>query len=72
MPLGALLFSGRDWLFPAAGFALAAAALLVWTYRRAPVGGGVRAACLTLKLLGLLALAACLLEPLWKIGRAHV
>ena len=70
MPLGALLFSGRDWLFPAATFALVAAVLLVWTYRRAPVGGGVRATCLTLKLLGLLALAACLLEPLWSGQRA--
>ena len=45
--------------------------MLWWSYRRAAVRGGVRWLCLGLKLLGLLALAACLLEPLWSRQRAR-
>src|SRR6267143_6079487 len=63
--LGAVLISGRDWLLPAAGLLLLALLLLAWGYRKAPAGGPIRSVCLALKLLGLLALAACLLDPLW-------
>jgi hypothetical protein len=70
MLLASLVISGRAWLLPAAVFAVATLALLVWTYWRAPASGGVRAACLALKLIGVLALAACLLEPLWSGQRA--
>jgi len=44
--------------------------LLIWSYRSVPATGGVRVACAFLKLIGLLALAACLLEPLWTAKRA--
>lgn len=70
MSLATLLFSGRGWLWPALAFVLAGLALLVWSYRTAPARPGTRALCLGLKLLGLLALAACLLEPLWTRQRA--
>jgi uncharacterized membrane protein len=70
MLLGAVLFSGQKWLLPAAAFVVVAVALLWWSYRRAPASPGLRAACVGLKLLGLLALAACLLEPLWSGQRA--
>jgi uncharacterized membrane protein len=66
----ALLLSGRDWLLPVAGLLIAAAALLWWNYRHAPAQGNLKAACATLKTLGFLALAACLLEPLWSGERA--
>jgi uncharacterized membrane protein len=71
MFLAAVLFSGRDWLLPAAGFVGVTLLLLAWSYRRASVRGGWRWLCLTLKLLGSLALAACLLEPLWSGQRAR-
>lgn len=67
----AVLISGRGWWLPAAGFVLLAGLLLVWSYRQAPGGAGLRLACATLKLLGLIALAACLLEPLWTGERAR-
>jgi uncharacterized membrane protein len=71
MLLGAVLISGRGWWLPAAAFVGAALLLLFWSYRRAPGGPGLRFVCVTLKLVGLLALAACLLEPLWTAERAR-
>src|SRR3954454_15375769 len=68
--IGSLFISGPDWIFPASAFLLAALALLFWGYRSAPAAGGVRAICFVLKLIGILALAACLLEPLWTARRA--
>ena len=65
-----VFISGREWLLPAIGFLVAALGILVWSYRRAGASAGVRAACLILKLVGLIALAACLLEPLWSGQRA--
>jgi uncharacterized membrane protein len=70
MSLAALIFSGWNRLW----FVLAALALglvvLLWNYRSAP-GGRIRWLCLALKGLGLLALALCLLEPLWTGQRAR-
>ena len=71
MFLGAVLISGRDWLVPGAIILASVLLLLAWSYRRTPGGGGFRALCLFLKLLGVLALAACLLEPLWIRERAR-
>src|SRR5882762_6864709 len=68
--LAALFISGRDWLLPSAGLLAVAAIFLFWAYQRAPLSGGVRVLCVSLKLIGLLALAACLLEPLWSGQRA--
>lgn len=67
---GSLFISGLDWLLPAAGFIAVAFFLLLWGYRSVPATGGIRILCAFLKLLGLLALAACLLEPLWTAKRA--
>jgi uncharacterized membrane protein len=66
-----LLFSGRGWLWPVLVFVAMSLLLLYWSYRFAPARPGVRALCVGLKLLGLLALAACLLEPLWSRERAR-
>jgi hypothetical protein len=71
MSLAAILISGRGWLIPGVIFAVLVLLLLAWSYRRAAGGGGFRALCLGLKLLGVLALAACLLEPLWTRERAR-
>lgn len=70
MLLAAVMFSSRDWLIPGALFS-AALLLLVWSYRNAPGSAGHRALCLGLKLLGVLALALCLLEPIWSRERAR-
>src|SRR5258706_2672728 len=67
---GSLFISGLDWLWPASGFLALSLVLLIWGYRSVPATPGVRAVCVLLKLLGLMALAACLLEPLWTAKRA--
>jgi uncharacterized membrane protein len=70
MLLATLILSGRDrvwFLAGIAGFFL----LLVWrTYQNGPASG-VRWVCAALKLAGVLALCACLLEPLWSSQRAR-
>jgi hypothetical protein len=71
MFIAAVLISGRDWLIPGIVIFALVLLLLVWSYRRAGLGGGIRALCLSLKLIGVLALAACLLEPLWSRERAR-
>src|SRR6266511_2235208 len=63
-------FSGRDWFPIALGLSVAALALLTWSYGRTRASGGLRAACFSLKLVGVLALLFCLLEPLWNRQRA--
>ena len=66
-----VIFSGRGWMLPAAVFIAVSLLLLFWSYRQVPIEPGVRAICVGLKLLGLLALVACLLEPLWSGQRAR-
>src|SRR6266446_10914463 len=65
-----LIFSGSNWLWLAAGTLVLALLLLFWSYRAAPAGAA-RWVCLFLKMLGLVALALCLLEPLWSGQRAR-
>src|SRR5882757_6714675 len=69
--VGSLLISGRGWLWPMAIFLAFALGLIAWAYRRETANPAVRAACAALKLLGLLTLAACVLEPLWSGQRAR-
>ncbi|MDB6165732.1 MAG: hypothetical protein JWQ83_872, partial [Lacunisphaera sp.] len=64
MPLAELTFSGWNWLWPAAAFLVVAVAVLAWSYR-ASASQPLRGVCLALKVLGIVALALCLLEPLW-------
>ncbi len=71
MMFGSVLISGREWLLPAAAFLFVAILLLLWTYLRAPAAKNLRTSCAFLKLLGLAALLACLLEPLWSGQRAR-
>ena len=66
----AIVLSGREWLLPAGAFLFVAILLLVWTYLRAHADRKLRTACAFLKLLGLAALLACLLDPLWSSQRA--
>jgi len=64
--LGTITIPGSHWVWPAGALLLIASALLIWSYRRAPRVGTVCAIAFCLKLLGLLILALCLIEPLWS------
>jgi len=68
--LGTITIGPHAWLWPAAAVLLAALILLVWSYRRAPQAGPMTRIAFGLKLLGILALALCLIEPLWSGRRA--
>ncbi|MCI0741289.1 MAG: glutamine amidotransferase [Gemmataceae bacterium] len=65
MFFAALTVSVPGSLLPAALVVLAGLALLVWGYRGTTMRPGERFICGALKLLGVAALAACLIEPLW-------
>src|SRR5215217_1158291 len=65
-----LTFSGWNWLWPVLAFVAVAALVLAWSYR-ASAGQPLRWVCLLLKIVGLLALAFCLHEPLWLGQRAR-
>src|SRR6266699_519495 len=71
MLVATLVISGREWLWPLATFLAVALLALAWAYGRAAAGGAIRGVCIFLKALGLLTLAACLLEPLWSGERAR-
>jgi len=60
-----LVFSSWNSIGLAGGFLLLAGAILFWGYWRKS-SLPVRWTCLGLKILGFLALAFCLLEPLWS------
>lgn len=67
-----LTFSSWNWLWPAIAFVAIALAILIWSYRNS-IGHppGLRALCLALKAVGMIALALCVLEPLWLGQRAR-
>jgi uncharacterized membrane protein len=71
MVLSSLTFSGWNWFWPALGFFALCALVLIWSYRATVGSPGLRALCLLLKVVGIAALLACLLEPLWTSQRAR-
>ena len=70
MSIGTLFLASRDWLWPAVGALVAAFVFVAWSYLRAPARTPLRLACSVLKMLGLAALLACLLEPTLSGQRA--
>jgi hypothetical protein len=68
--LGSVFIPTSRWLWPAAALSAAAFLLLVWSYRRAPAKSTSHWIAFCLKLLGILMLALCLIEPLWSGRRA--
>jgi uncharacterized membrane protein len=70
MILASLYFSGRNWLWPAGILLLVAVLFLIWSYQSTASRGWARAVGAGLKLTGLVALAFCLLEPVWTGQRA--
>ena len=68
---GATLYlAGRDWLPPVVIAAACALAFIAATYLRTQAPRGLRLGCAALKLIGVAALLACLLEPMWTSQRA--
>jgi len=70
MHLATLAIPMNDWVWPAAALFGAALVLLAWSHRRSPGAGGVAWIAFGLKLLGVLAMALCLIEPIWSGRRA--
>jgi uncharacterized membrane protein len=68
--LAAIVLGQNDWLLPAAVAFAVALAYIGFSYLRSPAAPGLKLACAALKLLGLAALLACLLEPMWSGQRA--
>ena len=68
--LGSVFIPTSRWLWPAAALLAATLLLLVWSYRRAPVKSTAQWIAFCLKLLGILMLVLCLIEPLWSGSRA--
>lgn len=68
--LATITIPTSGWIWPATAFLAAVVILLIWSYRRSPAAGLVPRVAFGLKLLGVLALALCLIEPIWSGRRA--
>ncbi len=68
--LATVTVSMTPWVWPAAILALVAAGLLIWAYRRNPHTGAAERIAFIAKLLGIMILVLCLIEPLWSGRRA--
>ena len=66
MRLPSLIWGSPEWLTAAVALVLTALAVLVWSYVRASGGRSIRLAAALCKTLAVVALAACLLEPLFS------
>lgn len=70
MPFAALHWSNLDWLWPALLLVLLGIALTLYSYLQSPLDGRWRFSGAVLKIVGFLAIAVCLLEPVWTSSRA--
>ena len=63
---GELLIGSRDWV-PVAAVAFVVITLLtVWSYRKLPLSPGAKVLAIALKIVGVMLLAVCLIEPLFS------
>ncbi len=70
MSVGTLFFAGTAWLMPVAALAACSILFVAWSYLRGGASMPLKLACAVLKLLGIAALLACLLEPMWSREKA--
>jgi uncharacterized membrane protein len=70
MAFAAIFFAGKSWLLPVAAASVGAMIFVVWSYARSTASVPLKSACALLKLLGIAALLACLLEPMWSREKA--
>lgn len=66
MTSGSLIFAGREWFWPTVALMVVALAVLIWAYRRAPAGIGLRWGAGMLKTIAMIVLAWCLIEPFFS------
>lgn len=64
-----LYFSGEEWLLPLGGTFVITLAIILWAYHKAPVDGKIRRICIGLKIVGVLLLLLCLIEPMTTTER---
>jgi len=69
LQVSALFLAGKEWLWPVIAAFGAAFASVVWSYFRTAAPRSLRLSCAALKVLGITALLACLLEPMWSDQR---
>ena len=67
--LGSLMVGARDWVWPAVALGSVALLAVLVAYAHSPANKMVRVLAATLKIIGLLLLVLCLLEPLWSDKR---
>jgi uncharacterized membrane protein len=65
MSFASLTISAREWVWPAALIFIVGMALAFWSYWRSPATASTRRIGLLLRAVGLAALAACLMDPMW-------
>jgi uncharacterized membrane protein len=70
MPLGSIFIPAGPWGWPAVLVLVVALVFLFWSYRRSAELGAAHKVAFFLRLLGVLALALCLIEPQWSGKRA--
>jgi uncharacterized membrane protein len=68
--LGSITVPASPWVWLAVPVLIVTVLLLVWSYRRSPEIGAVHKVAFFLRLLGVLVLLLCLMEPLWSGRRA--
>ena len=69
--LGFITIPQGPWIWPSVAVLLVAMLLLVWSYRGSPRTGTALWMAFGLKILAVLVLAMCLIEPLWSGRRAQ-
>lgn len=67
--LASLTISAREWVWPAVLFFSAGLALAIFSYARSTADSRTRLIGLMLRAVGLAALAACLIDPMWTDTR---
>ena len=65
-----ITFPTNSWIWISAGFIAVLLVSLIWTYSRAKAIRPGNSGAFILKLLGILILMFCLIEPLWSGKRA--
>jgi uncharacterized membrane protein len=68
--LGTVTIPISDWVWAAGAAVVAVLTLLAWTYQRVPGRNNWHRIAFSLKMLGVLLLASCLIEPLYTSRRA--
>ena len=62
--------SGKEWLVPVAIALVVAMAFVWWAYHKAPTDGKTRFTCISLKIIGIVLLLLCLIDPMTTKERA--